>query len=78
MIETYQYKKRSPLKCPISVFYGTEDPYVIEENSKQWAQHTESNFSFNKYNGDHFFIFHHEKQILHSIQSILDNESHLR
>lgn len=76
MIETYRFKNRPALDCPITVFHGNGDPHVKEEYAKEWAKHTDKKFTFQKYNGDHFFIFNNERKLLQHIQSEL-NSVHL-
>ena len=54
--ETYLHRPGPPLRCPISVYGGTRDRSVKEEELDSWRQETEGRFSKEMFDGDHFFI----------------------
>ena len=54
--ETYQYDEPSPLLCPVTAFYGTNDSVVRSAAMNEWSRVTESSFEFEQVEGDHFFL----------------------
>ncbi|SHM60435.1 thioesterase II family protein [Ruminococcus flavefaciens] len=56
LAETYCSKKCSPLDCPISVMYGTEDREAEYEAVKEWKPYTRKSFDITSFEGGHFFI----------------------
>lgn len=75
--ETYQFcKKKMKIDCPISVFYGSEDEKTNKYNMLEWSKHTKFDCSFYKFNGGHFFIHEHYKEIVEIInKSLIANNS---
>ena len=56
VLENYHYTPEAPLKCPISVFGGLQDPEVELEQLEAWREQTIGSFSLKMVTGDHFFI----------------------
>nr|WP_242056752.1 thioesterase domain-containing protein [Planktothrix sp. FACHB-1355] len=56
LVETYEYRAGSKLKCPIFAFGGSWDDEVSEEELKQWQSQTDSEFDWAILEGNHFFI----------------------
>ncbi len=54
--ETYAYASKTPLKCPITVFGGLQDPETNLDDLEAWRQHTSNCFSLHMLPGDRFFI----------------------
>lgn len=65
--ETYTYYEDAPLGCPITAFGGSEDKEASREEIGAWRQHTLSSFSFQMFQGDHFFIKSSQSLVLDSI-----------
>ncbi len=63
VLETYVYTEEPPLDYPITVFGGLQDQEVSYHNLQAWEKQTNSAFSLQMFEGDHFF--------LHSAQSLL-------
>jgi medium-chain acyl-[acyl-carrier-protein] hydrolase len=61
--ETYTYTAKPPLRCPISVFGGLQDPMVSYAELAAWREQTCRALSHRMLPGDHFF--------LHSAQALL-------
>lgn len=68
-IETYRLHSRVVLNCPISVFYGSQDPFVCSERIGGWSEHTTQNTKEIIMDGDHFFIY--SKQFIAEFQNEL-------
>ncbi|MEM1256293.1 MAG: alpha/beta fold hydrolase [Cyanobacteria bacterium P01_H01_bin.21] len=57
VLETYQYQPSEPLNCPITGFWGQQDPIVSQSEVAAWHIHTRD-FSLEAIDGDHFFMQH--------------------
>ncbi|PKU22083.1 thioesterase II family protein [Telmatospirillum siberiense] len=44
------------LHCDILFLLAASDPYVDEHGAKEWAAHTEADFTIARFDGGHFFI----------------------
>jgi medium-chain acyl-[acyl-carrier-protein] hydrolase len=74
MLETYQYKPSEPLDCPISVFGGSDDDSVHEDQLSAWREQTGSSFSLKMFEGDHFFIQAKRADLIQAIRrDLLDD-----
>ncbi|MDJ0658838.1 MAG: alpha/beta fold hydrolase [Crocosphaera sp.] len=56
ILETYNYTRKQPLNCPITVFGGLDDPEANETELRAWYQQTNKSFEQYMFPGDHFFI----------------------
>lgn len=56
MCETYRFNPSFLLDCPITVFGGSKDPSVHEDNLSDWRKHTCRQFQVFMIDGDHFFL----------------------
>ncbi len=63
VLETYVYIPKPRLDCPITVLGGLQDFEVSCEDLEAWREQTNTAFSMQMFQGDHFFI--------HSAQSLL-------
>ena len=54
--ETYQYQSGAPLECPVSVYGGSKDPRVRQQDLEAWSYHASMYFSATIFPGDHFFL----------------------
>lgn len=69
--ETYVYQPGPPLKCPITVFTGDNDPKTTLDEAKAWSTHTTAEFDLHVYPGGHFFLTQHQAAILRVISNAL-------
>jgi medium-chain acyl-[acyl-carrier-protein] hydrolase len=53
--ETYQYRARPPLDCPIWVFGGRADARTSVDQLQQWDTHTTGAVALEMVEGGHFF-----------------------
>ncbi|SEM89725.1 thioesterase II family protein [Lihuaxuella thermophila] len=63
LCETYEYRRESPLGCPITAMGGSEDTGVPVEHVAAWKDHTVNTFAMQLFSGDHFFLHDHQKQL---------------
>ena len=69
--ETYAYRPGPPLRCPITVFTGDDDPKTTVEEARAWSTHTTGPFDLQVFPGGHFFLTLHQKAILRRISEVL-------
>jgi len=69
--ETYAYRPGPPLRCPITVFTGDDDPKTTVEEAQAWSTHTTGPFDLRVFPGGHFFLTLHQKAILRRISDAL-------
>lgn len=55
MLDTYHWQPSEPLDVPLSVFYGSDDAEVDEEDILGWRRHG-VDVGFARFRGDHFFV----------------------
>lgn len=65
--ETFIYKERSILSCPISVYGGLQDNAAPREALQAWAKLTNGPFNLRMFPGDHFFILNNTHTLLSSM-----------
>ena len=56
VVDTYEYEAGEPLRCPIHLFAGTEDPSVSDEGLGGWRRETLSSVIWDSFTGGHFFF----------------------
>ncbi|ROP31304.1 thioesterase II family protein [Couchioplanes caeruleus] len=67
-VETYPVASGPPLRCPITVFTGRDDPVVTAAEAAAWGGHTLGTFACLTFPGRHFFVTTHRDAILSEIQ----------
>ncbi|MDD0974641.1 thioesterase II family protein [Pseudomonas fontis] len=67
----YQYRQRSPLRCPLHVL-GGEDDRASEEQLLAWRQESLGDFALEIFPGGHFFIHEHEDRVLGVLAASLE------
>jgi surfactin synthase thioesterase subunit len=71
--ETYQYRKRPPLECPILALGGSNDPTVNYDDLAAWKIQTIKKCSINLFPGGHFFLNTSQKEVLDIISLTIKN-----
>ncbi|QHA03354.1 alpha/beta fold hydrolase [Streptomyces broussonetiae] len=62
--ETYVYEPGPDLRCPIVGLVGDNDPKVTVEEARAWSRHTATSFDFHVFQGGHFYLTSHQKEVL--------------
>ncbi|CAH9063966.1 Linear gramicidin dehydrogenase LgrE [Pseudoalteromonas holothuriae] len=70
LADTYRYTGPEQLSCNISVFAGKKDE-ISEQAQLDWQNYFSSNFSFEYFEGDHFFIDSHNEQVGQAVNNII-------
>lgn len=76
LCENYTYYSDTPLNCPISIFCGSEDNQVSEEDLLAWSSQSAYPVKFHKLKGDHFFMRQEHEELLTTIAQ--DMNAHLQ
>jgi medium-chain acyl-[acyl-carrier-protein] hydrolase len=71
IVEKYTFPDRGPLRCPISVFGGAQDPEASEEELGAWRRHTSGRFQLRVFPGIHSFVRDSRSDLLGAISSDL-------
>ncbi|GDY28388.1 hypothetical protein GTS_00210 [Gandjariella thermophila] len=58
-VETYHYRPRPPLACPIVAFGGTDDERASVAELAGWERHTSGGCRVRAFSGGHFFAYEH-------------------
>ncbi|MFI2762289.1 thioesterase II family protein [Streptomyces echinatus] len=62
--ETYVYEPGPNLSCPVVSLVGDDDPKVTLDEARAWSRHTNTSSEFHVFEGGHFYLTIHQKQIL--------------
>ncbi|MFI8849564.1 alpha/beta fold hydrolase [Streptomyces sp. 891-h] len=54
--ETYRWRPRAPLGCPMTAFSATRDALASAPHTEAWRAYTSSSFLRRHLEGDHFFL----------------------
>ena len=71
LAQTYNYVHDFPLRCPISVFGGSDDEESLENRLDEWRVQTTAQFRRYLIEGDHFFVHTNGRPLLRLIASEL-------
>jgi len=71
LCEEYAYCPEPKLHCPITAFYGTEDPVVDVDEVEAWKDQTDATFAIHAFPADHFFHQCHRVAIAANIAEAL-------
>ncbi|EFM11862.1 Thioesterase [Paenibacillus curdlanolyticus YK9] len=72
MIDTYEFREGVALRCPLTVFAGTEDPIVSIEWLPKWAECTSSHLNMHAITGGHFYLKENEELFFQMLNGELD------
>ncbi|MGW8380605.1 alpha/beta fold hydrolase [Streptomyces sp. ODS28] len=64
LIETYRPLPGVPLRAPVTVLYGEEDPEVDAREAAGWSGATEGSCEVRALPGDHFYLEAHRQRVL--------------
>lgn len=73
VIETYSLPEPVPVRTPLAVFLGVDDPDVDEQRALAWREVAGSGEirHCQVFEGDHFYLCEHQDQVLASIASLV-------
>ena len=70
-IETYEYKPRPPLDCPITVLSGAADTHTTRAELDGWSGHSAVSVDFHSFDGGHFFIDSSRDDVVAAVKAAL-------
>ena len=71
VVDTYNYEAQEPLRCPIHLFVGTEDPSVSSKGLGGWRRETSASATTHSFTGSHFFFQDEEPGFLAAVSGRL-------
>ncbi|MEE1743065.1 MULTISPECIES: thioesterase II family protein [unclassified Streptomyces] len=66
-VESYRYQPGPPLRCPVSVLVGDDDPQVSRAEAEEWREHTEGGFTLRGFPGGHFYLAEQKAQVAQAL-----------
>ncbi|MGX2992950.1 thioesterase II family protein [Streptomyces sp. JNUCC 64] len=70
-VERYRHRPGAPVRSPVTVLRGTEDPKVTAAEALAWREHTSGPTEVLAFDGGHFFVDRHRERIGSLIRSRL-------
>ncbi|MFI6345280.1 thioesterase II family protein [Streptomyces sp. NPDC050560] len=67
-VETYEFRAGETLRCPLTVLVGDADEKVTLDEARTWEQHTTGPFRMRVFPGGHFYLNHHQAEILDALR----------
>jgi surfactin synthase thioesterase subunit len=65
-VETFKYQPENPLHLPVEAMIGRSED-ITEHEARLWEKETTGTFNLTYFEGDHFFIYQHEHEIINMI-----------
>lgn len=78
LVETYGFRPRRPVRCPVSAFGGLQDKEVTRDDLEAWSRHTTGRFRVHLLPGDHFFVTSSRTSLLRLVTRELDGSDAIR
>ncbi|MGW5330074.1 thioesterase II family protein [Streptomyces sp. NPDC004014] len=69
--ETYRYTPGPPLRCPLYVITGDDDPQLSPAEARDWATHTTGAHELTVLPGGHFYLASHWSRVAELIRARL-------
>lgn len=71
LLDSHRHVPGPPLACPLTVFAGTHDPSTADDALRGWRSATTGDFAIESFDGGHFFIESHRRELIAAIASRL-------
>lgn len=69
--ESYSYTAEPALPCPVTVFAGSQDPEISQQQIEEWRNETTASFSYKIFPGGHFYLNTAQPLLLHELMQTL-------
>ncbi|MEU3415533.1 MULTISPECIES: thioesterase II family protein [unclassified Streptomyces] len=66
-VESYRYEPGPPLRCPVSVLVGDDDPQVTLAEAEEWRAHTAGDFRLRAFPGGHFYLAEQKDRVVRAL-----------
>ncbi|EKX68900.1 thioesterase domain protein [Streptomyces ipomoeae 91-03] len=70
-LASYEDTPGRPLSCPVVALTGDRDPETSVEEVRSWAEHTSGDFRTRVFEGGHFFLNDHAKDVIELLRELL-------
>ena len=70
----YACRPGPPLRCPLCVFGGRDDPHTDAAGLEAWRRHAAGIFDIRWFPGDHFYLFANEQIMMDEVGRILSGQ----
>lgn len=74
-IETHPRVADVRLDCPITMLTGNDDPHTTIAEAEAWQEHTTGEFSLHVFQGGHFYLDQHSREITDIISGTVQGVS---
>lgn len=74
LCDTYEYSPAAPLSCPIAIFGGLEDVRISASDQEGWRIHSDTDCSFTRLPGGHFFVHSAQDLLLAAVAQELEGD----
>lgn len=65
--ETYEFREKPPLECPLTIFGGLKDNGATRSELEAWQRLTSAPFSLRLFPGDHFYLLESQITLVQTI-----------
>lgn len=72
IVDTYQRHPGPPLRVPVAVFTGRDDPVAPPKAAVSWSAHTTARTTMYSWPGGHFYLFDHAQAVGSVIRQEID------
>ncbi|GAA3145359.1 alpha/beta fold hydrolase [Streptomyces rameus] len=73
--ETYEWVRRTPLGCPVTVLGGSADTLVPTGSLAGWAELTEGDCEVEVFDGGHFYLTEHRHEVQRMVTAALGTDA---
>lgn len=74
LCETFQYPGKAELSCPITLLWGKQDAFIDLETIRLWQEETLMPIKTQAFEGNHFYLNHHQQGIIDLINQTLKGD----
>ncbi|MEM7198642.1 MAG: alpha/beta fold hydrolase [Planctomycetota bacterium] len=71
LAEAWHELPRCRITTPLAAFAGTDDAMATPRKMREWACYADGGFTFTPFQGDHFFLHQHPRQLVSTLTSML-------
>ena len=71
VINSYHFRQREPIDCPITLFGSLGDPKIHRYEMEAWSSHTSAFFYSYYYQGGHFYIHKSYPEVIGRINQLI-------
>ncbi|MFI8518810.1 thioesterase II family protein [Streptomyces sp. NPDC085481] len=69
LVDGYEYAAGPPLRTPLAVFGGTDDPLAPASRLGAWSAHSPHPVAYHLWPGGHFYLFDHAEAVCGAVRA---------